>query len=158
VGICGGYQMLGRSIRDPEGVESPQPEISGLGLIPVDTLFERVKATHQAEARILGGPGWLATLQGETIRGYEIHMGRTPSQRPWLEITRRSDTPASLADLHGLFANAALRRAWLASLGWYGPAEPTQPAAGLQSALDILASQVAASLDMRQLEAIIWGS
>jgi adenosylcobyric acid synthase len=171
VGICGGYQMLGSSIHDPEGVESPQPETAGLGLLPVDTVFERVKATHQAEARILGGPGWLATLQGQTIQGYEIHMGRTTSQQPWLKVTRRSNTPASLADgavaaegrvwgcyLHGLFANTALRRAWLASLGWGGPAEPTGPAAGLPAALDTLASQVAASLDIPQLEAIIWGS
>jgi adenosylcobyric acid synthase len=171
VGICGGYQMLGERIHDPQGVESPQPESSGLGLLPVHTVFEPVKATHQAEARILGGPGWLAALQGQTIQGYEIHMGHTTSQRPWLTITRRSNTLVSLPDgtvaaagrvwgcyLHGLFANTALRRAWLASLGWCGPAEPTGPAAGLSAALDILASQVAVSLDMPQLEAIVWGS
>src|SRR5437867_1127983 len=72
VGICGGYQMLGHSIQDPLGVESTLLEVAGLALLPVDTLFEPVKATHQAEARVLGGPGWLAALQGQALRGYEI--------------------------------------------------------------------------------------
>lgn len=170
VGICGGYQMLGRSIRDPEGVESPQPDIAGLGLLSVDTLFEPAKATHQAEARILGGPGWLGTLPGQMLQGYEIHMGRTTGLQPWLEITRRSGEAVTLADgaidaagqvwgcyLHGLFANETLRRAWLASLGWGGIGASTRPVTGLQAALDTLAAQVEASLDMPCLEAIIWG-
>jgi adenosylcobyric acid synthase len=151
-------------------VESPQPEISGLGLLAVDTLFEPVKATHQAEAQILGGPGWLATLPGEMLQGYEIHMGHTNSQQPWLEITQRSGEAVALADgaidatgqvwgcyLHGLFANETLRRAWLASLGWCGARVPTRPVTGLQAALNTLAAQVEASLDMPRLEAIIWG-
>ena len=168
-GICGGYQMLGRNILDPQGVESPQPHISGLGLLPVDTVFEPVKATHQAEARILGGPDWLATLQGQTIQGYEIHMGHTTSQQPWLALTRQSIPPISLLDgatdttgrvwgcyLHGLFANAALRRAWLTSLGWHAAVPPVGAVAPLQGALDTLASQVGASLDMPLLQDIVW--
>jgi adenosylcobyric acid synthase len=168
-GICGGYQMLGRNILDPQGVESPRSHISGLGLLPVDTVFEPVKATHQAEARILGGPDWLATLQGQTIQGYEIHMGRTTSQQPWLTITRHSTPPTSLLDgatdatgrvwgcyLHGLFANTALRRAWLTSLGWRAAVQPVGAAMSLQVALDTLASQVGASLDMQRLQDIVW--
>jgi adenosylcobyric acid synthase len=168
-GICGGYQMLGRNILDPQGVESPQPEIAALGLLPIDTLFEPIKATHQAEAQILGGPGWLADLQGQTIQGYEIHMGRTISPQPWLTITRHNVAATPLADgaveaagrvwgcyLHGLFANPALRRAWLTSLGWQAPALHT--ATGLlEVGLDTLAAQVGASLDMQRLEAIVWG-
>ena len=168
-GICGGYQMLGRNILDPQGVESPQPHISGLGLLPVDTVFEPVKATHQAEARILDGPDWLATLRGQTIQGYEIHMGRTTSPQPWLAITRQSIPPASLMDgatdatgrvwgcyLHGLFANATLRRAWLTSLGWRAAGQPVSGVAALQVALDTLAAQVGASLDMQRLQGIVW--
>src|SRR5262249_27367989 len=98
VGICGGYQMLGRSIQDPLGVESTLAALAGVALLPIDTVFEPIKATHQAEARILGGPGWLAALQGQALHGYEIHMGQTTSQQPWLEISRRSDTPIALAD------------------------------------------------------------
>ena len=168
-GICGGYQMLGGNILDPQGVESPQPNISGLGLLPVDTIFEPVKATYQAEAQILGGPGWLATLQGQTIQGYEIHMGRTISPQPWLAITRQSAPPIPLMDgavdaagrvwgcyLHGLFANATLRRAWLTSLGWRAAGQPVGAVAALPLALDTLASQVGASLDMQRLETIVW--
>jgi adenosylcobyric acid synthase len=169
VGICGGYQMLGRRIQDPLRVESTLPEIAGLALLPVETMFEPVKATHQAEARILGGPGWLAALQNQSIQGYEIHMGRTTSQQPWLEISQRNGTPLALTDgavtaagnvwgcyLHGLFANESLRRAWLTSLGWRGEAQYTSASLHLQTVLDTVASHVETSLDMRRLEAIIW--
>jgi adenosylcobyric acid synthase len=170
VGICGGYQMLGRRIQDPLGVESELSEVTGLALLPVDTVFEPIKATHQAEARVLGGPGWLAALQNQAIQGYEIHMGRTTSQQPWLEISRRNGMRLAVADgtvtatgnvwgcyLHGLFANASLRRAWLTSLGWHG--DPGQASAWLhvQAVLDMVASHVEANLDMRRLETIIWG-
>ena len=98
VGICGGYQMLGESIHDPDGIESPQPDIAGLGLLPVHTMFEESKATHQVEACLLGGPGWLAALQGQTVDGYEIHMGRTRSAQPWLALRRRGEIPVALRD------------------------------------------------------------
>jgi len=200
VGICGGYQMLGRVIRDPHHVESPVGETPGLGLLPVETTFVGEKATHRVEAQVLGGPGWLATLAGATVHGYEIHMGRTRGGEPWLEITVRSGTPVRLGDgavsedgriwgcyLHGLFENAVLRQAWLASLGQGSrgaeeprsqergqPAHPRSPAplhpcsesGGRRSAvggrersepLDRLADAVEAALDMERLEAIVWG-
>jgi adenosylcobyric acid synthase len=141
-----------------------------LALLPVETVFETSKDTHQAEARILGGPGWLGTLQNHTVRGYEIHMGHTTSQQPWLEISRRSGTPLALADgavtkagkvwgcyLHGLFANETLRRTWLASLGWHEAPDHTGASRPLQAVLDTLALHVAANLDMRRIETIIWG-
>jgi adenosylcobyric acid synthase len=170
VGICGGYQMLGHRIKDPLGVESALPDIAGLALLPVETVFEPSKATYQAEARVLSGPGWLAALHNQTIQGYEIHMGRTTSQQPWLEIVQRNGTHLAVADgtvaatgkvwgcyLHGLFANESLRRAWLTSLGWHGDPEHTSAALHVQAVLDTVASHVEASLDMRRLEAIIWG-
>lgn len=170
VGICGGYQMLGRVVRDPDHVESSADEARGLGLLPAETVFTREKATHQAKARVLGGPGWLATLAGERVAGYEIHMGRTTGGQRWLEITARSGAPISLKGgavghdgrvwgcyLHGLFENDALRRAWLSDLGWqHRSAQAPQPN-DLQAAFDRLADAVEAALDMEQLKVIVWG-
>src|ERR671930_1237565 len=90
--------MLGRRIKAPLGVESALPEVAGLGLLPVETVFEPSKATYQAEARILSGPGWLAALRNQSVQGYEIHMGRTTSQQPWLEISRRNGVRLAVAD------------------------------------------------------------
>jgi adenosylcobyric acid synthase len=169
VGICGGYQMLGQTIRDPQGVESLRPRVPGLGLLPVETVFEPAKATHQTQARVRGGPGWLATLRGETIQGYEIHLGRTVGAQPWLDIRRRGAealmTPDGAVDvsgriwgcyLHGLFANTTLRHAWLRSLGWHGVSYAASSSMRVQAALHRLASRVEASLDTSRLEAIIW--
>ena len=170
VGICGGYQMLGYSIKDPDGVESSLPTMAGLGLLPVDTMFEPIKATHQATAQVLGGPGWFAALRGQAVQGYEIHMGRTTSPQPWLAIARRDATPGATPDgtvnshgtiwgcyLHGLFDNAAFRHAWLRSLGWSNAAAQEQRVPPWHETLDTLAAQLAANLDVTRLEAIIWG-
>lgn len=171
VGICGGYQMLGRIVRDPDHVESDIAEALGLGLLPMDTVFRGEKATHRARVRVLGGPGWLATLAGQTVTGYEIHMGRTTGGRRWLEIVERSGTPVSLKDgavahdgrvwgcyLHGLFENHAFRRGWLSSLGWQHSDAQASRGNDLQAAFDHLADTVEAALDMEQLEAAVWGS
>jgi adenosylcobyric acid synthase len=172
VGICGGYQMLGRRIQDPDRVESRQPEIAALSLLPVETTFEPSKATHQVEACIDTAPGWMASLTGQTIQGYEIHTGQTFGRQPWLTIQHRGQQTVSVQDgavdatgrvwgcyLHGLFANQALRQTWLSSLGWKGAKNHLMNGAhDLQHALDNLAAQVETSLDMQQLEAIIWGS
>lgn len=167
-GICGGYQMLGRVIRDPARVESAAGEAPGLGLLPIETEFEGEKATFQARARVLGGPGWLAGLAGQEVHGYEIHMGCSRGGRSWLEIGHRNGAPAGLPEgaigqdgrvwgcyLHGLFHNAALRRAWLASLGWRGAGDGGAPAPDLSAAFDRLADAVEAALDMEQLEALL---
>lgn len=170
VGICGGYQMLGQRISDPTGVESTQPEVPGLGLLPVETVFATTKATYQVEARLVGGPGWLAALEGQTIQGYEIHMGRTISAQPWLTLTQRNGQAATLADgmvtangriwgcyIHALFDNAPLRRAWLASLGWHDTGSPAPTQVPLSEMLDLLAAHVAQHLDMASVEAIMAG-
>ena len=169
VGICGGYQMLGRSIHDPEHVEASVDQTHALGLLPLETRFNDIKATHQIQAQLLGGPGWLNALAGAWIRGYEIHMGQTVSSQPWLRITARSGQAVQCDDgavrsdgkvwgcyVHGLFANATLRRAWLTDLGWRGADGALPPMTDLQTALDHLADHVEASLDMPQLESIIW--
>jgi adenosylcobyric acid synthase len=168
VGICGGYQMLGRTIRDPERVESTVEEMPGLGLLPVETVFAANKSAFQSRARIMGGPSWLAGLHEQLVEGYEIHMGRTVSACPWLEIVARNGEPVHRGDgaisvdgrtwgcyLHGLFANAGLRRSWLASLPTVGSGEIAEAPTLLEDALDRLADAVEAVLDMKRLGSIL---
>lgn len=163
VGICGGYQMLGRELHDPLQVESQNVFSEGLGLLPVITTFAREKATYQVRARILN----FASLAGEMIEGYEIHAGETQSRNQWLEIVSRNGEQAQVPDggvsadgrvwgcyLHGLFHNDSFRHAWLKSLGWQG-AESSQ-SARFHESLEKLADAVEEALDMRLLEKIIW--
>ena len=169
VGICGGYQMLGRSISDPDGVESRLDELEGLALLPQGTVFQGDKETHQVQARLKHPAGWLASLYGQTITGYEIHMGRTTGGNNWLEIEHRSDHSVQVPDggisddgrvwgcyLHGLFENDALRRAWLRSLGWKPEQEPTGGwRANYEAAFERLADVVESTLDMEQIDRLI---
>ena len=131
IGICGGYQMLGLSIHDPEGIESPESMTAGLELLPVRTHFTAEKSTHQIKGRIQQGHGLLAKAQGTAIQGYEIHMGQTTAEHllPPLEITQRSSQASRDFDgcsssdgnvigtyVHGLFHNDEFRRAVLDEL------------------------------------------
>jgi adenosylcobyric acid synthase len=169
VGICGGFQMLGGPIRDPDCVESKIGYVEGLGLLPAETRFTEKKATHRVVAHVLGGCGWLGALAGEVVTGYEIHMGQTRGDGPWLRVARE-DTPEEssldgMADeagrvwgcyLHGLFANDVFRRAWLASLRGQRPEPaPVSTARYFEDALDRLADVVEESLDVEELERII---
>ncbi|MBI3979883.1 MAG: cobyric acid synthase [Chloroflexi bacterium] len=131
LGVCGGYQMLGELIADPDGVESAEPVIRGLGLLPVETIFTREKWTCQVAGSIVAPRGVLAAARGQPVTGYEIHMGesRTAGSAPVCHLTVRSGERIDQADgavgtagdvagtyLHGLFANDGLRRAILAEL------------------------------------------
>jgi adenosylcobyric acid synthase len=169
VGICGGYQMLGRAIHDPRGVESPQEHTPGLGLLPIETTFAAGKATHQASGRVTASHGWFAAVAGETIGGYEIHMGRTEGAEPWLHIDERSGAPVSVPDgasdpggrvwgsyFHGLFANPKLCHAWLQSLGWQGEGEPITADSRFAASLTYLTDTLESVLDMDYLEKMIW--
>jgi adenosylcobyric acid synthase len=168
VGICGGYQMLGERIEDPQHVESEQCSSEGVGLLPIITQFLPEKATFQAEAQIHGGHGWLTELKGIALSGYEIHMGKTTGKAPWLLIDRRNDTPVLVPDgsvspdgkiwgcyLHGLFANDNFRHAWLKSLGWQNNTAVFQ-AESFQQSLETLADTVEKAMNMELLEKIVW--
>jgi len=131
IGVCGGYQMLGQAIYDPQGVESSEPFVAALGLLPVSTTFEREKATHQVTARVAASTGMLAGAAGKEVRGYEIHMGSTSGQgeaAPFV-VLERSGERACLPDgcidasghilgtyIHGLFSNTSLRLSLLGYL------------------------------------------
>jgi len=168
VGICGGYQMLGEVVHDSQHVESKLASAPGLGLLPIETIYAGDKATHQASAQVRNGPGWFANLEGQTVIGYEIHMGRTDSQNPWLEISKRSGQSVQVPDgaasddgrvwgcyVHGLFANQNLRRAWLKDLGW-DEEKASQNENPFAASLTRLADTLESTLDMDLLEKIIW--
>lgn len=76
LGICGGYQMMGCTLSDPDGVESGGT-LAGIGLLPTETIFRAVKTTTQANGQVLKPEGVFAALAGVQTIGYEIHMGET---------------------------------------------------------------------------------
>ncbi len=131
VGICGGFQMLGRRIHDPLHVESKEDSVAGLGLLGVDTTFEAEKATSQVTAWVEGEKGLLAGAGGQEVTCYEIHMGRTTGggAPPPFRVIRgpggEADYPDGAQDpegnivgsyLHGLFDDPGFRSAFLANL------------------------------------------
>ena len=84
-GVCGGYQMLGASVSDPDGVEAADvTEIRGLGLLPMQTVFHGQKVQTQTSGTFSGVVGMLAPLNGLRYEGYEIHMGRSEQRMPAL--------------------------------------------------------------------------
>jgi adenosylcobyric acid synthase len=127
IGICGGYQMLGKVILDPENAESKTLETDGLGLIDVSTLFRMQKNTHQVKATLheRGSDIFKGLNSDNEITGYEIHMGETVllnGAAPFLKIKERSDEEVSMDDgavsndgnvigtyLHGIFDNDEFR-------------------------------------------------
>lgn len=113
IGICGGYQMLGRTIVDC-GFEDRVTEISGMGLLDVATTFERYeKQTRQVTKQVTARGPILGTIRGETVSGYEIHTGDTPSPCPVFEDDGCIDGSGLIFGtyLHGLFENENIRRA-----------------------------------------------
>ena len=99
-GICGGYQMLGRTVCDPEQVESAgTTEIQGLGLLDMDTVFLGEKVQAQVSGIFTGVTGMLSILNGIDYTGYEIHMGRSQEQLPPLQ--EKGNVYGSY--IHGIF-------------------------------------------------------
>jgi adenosylcobyric acid synthase len=141
LGICGGYQMLGRRIADPRGIEGPAGEVEGLGLLDVDTVLEGDKVLVETTG----------TTDGVPFKGYEMHVGRTTSAlRPLLEFADgRSDGAISgrVAGcyVHGLMADDRQRRHWLRRIG--GVSEAFDYDADVETTLDRLADHIEAHLD-----------
>ena len=150
LGLCGGYQMLGRHIADPEGIEGPPGEIAGLGLLDIETVLGHGKRLADAAGRDIatGAPVW----------GYEMHLGVTTDAgvaRPMLELDGGPDGAVS-ADglvagcyLHGLFASDPFRRAFLARLG--APASAVAYHQMIETVLDGLADHLERHLDLTAL-------
>ncbi|UWQ29841.1 cobyric acid synthase [Leisingera sp. M523] len=149
LGLCGGYQMLGKTIDDPEGVDGRPGKVEGLGLLDVHTVMAGEKRVTLTEA---------VTRDGNLpVSGYEIHMGRTAGtdcDRAWLSIGGRAEGAAS-ADgrvkgsyLHGLFSSDAFRASVLAGLGHESQ---TGYEDGVEETLDALADHLERYMDLDQL-------
>ncbi len=147
LGLCGGYQMLGRTIADPDGIEGPAGEVAGLGHLDVHTVLAGPKVTEPARGRHIAS--------GAEIAGYEIHLGRTSGPdlaRPLLRLTDGRMDGAASPDgrvqgcyVHGLFTADAFRRAYLAG---FDAVSTLAYEAGIEIALDALANHVEAHLDL----------
>ncbi|MGH6812937.1 MAG: cobyric acid synthase, partial [Methylocella sp.] len=150
-GLCGGYQMLGRAIRDPMGVEGPPGEARGLGLLDIETELLGDKLL----ARVQG----TGAQNGVPFRGYEMHVGRSfgpDCARPVLRFADGSGDGATSADglvsgcyVHGLFAASAQRSALLACLGGRGSGVSYDES--LDAALDAVASHFETYIDLDRL-------
>ncbi|MCX7300893.1 MAG: cobyric acid synthase [Rhodobacterales bacterium] len=147
MGICGGYQMLGQRIEDPDGIEGPASSVPGLGLLDVITVMGLEKRLALTTATYIP--------TGDTVSGYEIHLGQPEGPdraRPWLRVEDRGEGAASPdgrirgAYLHGIFAADAFRAAFLRELG--APAPTGNYAAGVETTLDALAAHLESHLDV----------
>ena len=146
LGVCGGYQMLGKSVSDPHGVEGPPGEIEGLRLLDVATVLTGEKMLRQVEGASLAN--------GAPFRGYEMHVGDTKGPdcaRPLLRFANGQLDGAISADgrvagayVHGLFADDRQRAAWLGSLGTTSELDYE---ATIERTLDALADHCEAHLD-----------
>jgi adenosylcobyric acid synthase len=146
LGVCGGYQMLGKSVSDPEGREGRAGEVEGLGLIDVATALTGSKTLAEVEGACL--------INGAPFRGYEMHIGETNGPdcaRPLLRFADGRLDGAASADgrvmgayVHGLFADDCQRAAWLAMLG---TASGIDYETTVERTLDRLADHCEAHLD-----------
>ncbi|MGL4397506.1 MAG: cobyric acid synthase [Hyphomicrobium sp.] len=154
LGICGGYQMLGRTISDPNGIEGPSGEVAGLGLLDVETVLS-------GEKLLLEVTGTAAASSGEGVpfKGYEMHIGRTDGPdcaRHQITMSDgRRDGAASASGLvsgcyiHGLFADDRQRRHWLARIG--ASASALAYETDVERTLDELAEHLARHVDCARL-------
>jgi len=158
LGLCGGYQMLGRSIADPDGIEGPAGTVAGLGLLDVATVLAGDKQLSEVAGTDCVG--------GAAVRGYEIHIGRSHGPATARPLLRLADGRAdgAMAEggriagcyVHGLFAADGFRHDFLARLR-------ARAASGLcyeervDALLDGLADQVATHLDLDRILRIAAG-
>jgi adenosylcobyric acid synthase len=146
LGLCGGYQMLGKMIHDPLGLEGRPGSCPGLGLLDVETTLVPSKTLTRVQA--------LHVMSGETVTGYEIHLGTTKgpdADRPFTMIgdapdgARSRDGRVMGTYIHGLFSDDAFRGQFLKSLGANGSALAFE--AAIEETLDSLSNHLARHLD-----------
>ena len=150
LGICGGYQMLGDRIADPDGIEGPAGSVAGLGLLPVETVIAATKTTRPVTGELVGGGAFA---------GYEIHAGVTQvaaGAPPLLRFADGTPDGATARDgqiagcyVHGLFDRASARAALLAGIG--AAADPLDRREAIDAALDGVAAALAKALDIDAL-------
>ena len=150
LGLCGGYQMLGRTVADPQGIEGPPGEVAGLGLLDVETVLSAQKRLEPIRGTTDGGV---------PFSGYEMHMGVTAGAdcaRPFARLDDGAPEGAVSADgrvfgtyIHGLFADDRQRAAWLSRLS-AGTATVSYDDL-IEQTLDRLAAHLNAHLDLDRL-------
>jgi adenosylcobyric acid synthase len=175
IGVCGGMQMLGQVIRDPENMESSQ-SVPGLGLLPIETTMRQEKVTVPVSGRLAIEALFGQAVGNISLHGYEIHVGETSyleGAQPFARLERHPTNRAAVlgqriedgcisADsrifgtyLHGLFDGDAFRHAFIDAARTFchlAPAtERNNWQAQRQASLDRLAETVRASLDMRSI-------
>lgn len=152
LGLCGGYQMLGQKIADPQGIEGPAGTDTGLGLLDVQTVMHREKQVRPVQAQHVGS--------GLAVDGYEIHVGATTGpdcDRPFARIGHRNEGACTRdgrivgSYLHGMFANDAFRAQWLAQ---FGVAQTNHYEATVDATLDALADHLAQHMDLERFFAL----
>jgi adenosylcobyric acid synthase len=151
LGLCGGYQMLGRTIADPQGIEGMRGSVQGLGLLEIDTEI----ASEKTLTEVAG----VTVANGVPIKGYEMHMGVSTgpdTARPLVRFQDGRVEGAISADgrvagtyVHGFFADDAQRRAWIERLG--GIPSPRSHEAEIESTLDALAAHLEKHIDVNRL-------
>jgi adenosylcobyric acid synthase len=149
LGLCGGYQMLGRAIHDPQGIEGPARTAEGLGLLDVETTLADDKRLEQVEG---------TSFDDAPLSGYEMHMGVTQGPdcaRPFARLAGGTSEGAMSRDsrvigtyLHGLFADDRQRAAWLT---WLGAGSAVAYDALIDETLDKLAAHLEAHVDIDRL-------
>lgn len=175
IGICGGYQMLGKMLYDPQHTESLLNDMPGLGLLPIHTTFEPAKVTHQIKAKATSNGFMGIATSAEILSGYEIHMGRTTfltEVQQAFTIVERSEQAVCLPDgvishdgrvmgtyLHGIFDNDHFRRQVLDALrvnkGLTPLGKIVNRAEAKEAAYNRLAQTVRDSLDMSLIKQIM---
>lgn len=152
LGICGGYQMLGQRIDDPDGIEGPAGESIGLGQLDVRTTMTRQKRLTTTDA--------VHVASGVPFEGYEMHIGRTSgpdTAQAFARIGARAEGAVSPSGrvmgsyLHGMFRETAFRAAFLAALG--GQSAQISYSKTVETALDALAAHIETHLDVDGLRA-----
>ncbi len=150
LGICGGYQMLGHIIRDPQGIEGTPGDTPGLGLLDVETEMSPDKRLSETAA--------IHAPSGQSFHGYEIHIGRTEGpdrNRPFAHVDTRPEGAISTngritgSYLHGMFRDDGFRAAFLGQLG--ATASGTSYDATVETVLERLADHMEAHLDVAAL-------
>ena len=156
-GICGGYQMLGKRLRDPEGVEAAQVQAAdGLGLLTMDTVFEGEKVQRQTQGVFGSIPGVFSGLSGRAYRGYEIHMGRSGENQPALHCS--GNVYGSY--IHGIFDAEGIAEEIVQALARkkgvaLGQLEQFDYEQHKQQQYDLLADTLRHSLNMEQIYRIL---
>jgi adenosylcobyric acid synthase len=173
IGICGGFQMMGKNIHDPDQVESKHGNVAGLELLDSTTIFNHHKTTTQVKARVAVDEGLLKGLKGIEVTGYEIHMGQTKSHK-CQPVFRIEETPQGKADyfdgsissdgfvfgsyIHGLFHNVGFTYHLLNRLRQLrGLPITSAPTTNKQEIYDDLAAIIRRNLNMPQVYKITFG-